>query len=79
MVDLDDDATLNFPQPGQHGTHRTNDMRIPLVFSGAGVTRGVVGGKASLVDVAPTVLRLLGLPATVLRPDGHVLEEALAR
>ncbi len=79
MVDLDDDATLNFPQPGQHGTHRPSDMRIPLVFSGAGVARGVVGGKASLVDVAPTVLRLLGLPGTVLHPDGHVLEEALAR
>jgi len=79
MVDLDDDAALNFPQPGQHGTHRPNDMRIPLVFSGAGVARGAVGGKASLVDVAPTVLRLLGLPGKVLRPDGHVLEEALAR
>jgi len=79
MVDLDDDATLNVPQPGQHGTHRPSDMRIPLVFSGAGVARGAVGGKASLVDVAPTVLRLLGLPATVLRPDGHVLEEVLAR
>jgi len=79
MVDLDDDAALNFPQPGQHGTHRPNDMRIPLFFSGAGVARGVVGGKASLVDVAPTVLRLLGLPGKVLRPDGRVLEEALAR
>jgi predicted AlkP superfamily pyrophosphatase or phosphodiesterase len=79
MVDLDDDAALNFPQPGQHGTHRTSDMRIPLVFSGAGVARGGVAGKASLVDVAPTVLRLLGLPGTVLRPDGHVLDEALAR
>jgi len=79
MVDLDDDATLNFPQPGQHGTHRPSDMRIPLVFSGAGVAGGVVAGKASLVDVAPTVLRLLGLPGTILRPDGHVLEEALGR
>jgi hypothetical protein len=79
MVDLDDDAALNFPQPGQHGTHRPDDMRIPLVFSGAGVARGAVGGKACIVDVAPTVLRLLGLPGTVLRPDGHVLEEALAR
>ncbi|HEY2941316.1 MAG TPA: alkaline phosphatase family protein [Vicinamibacteria bacterium] len=78
MVDLDDDATLNFPQPGQHGTHRPSDMRIPLVFSGAGVARGVVGGKASIVDVAPTVLRLLGLTGTVLHPDGHVLEDALA-
>jgi predicted AlkP superfamily pyrophosphatase or phosphodiesterase len=79
MVDLDDDAALNFPQPGQHGTHRPNDMHIPLIFSGAGVARGVVAGKAGLVDVAPTVLRLLGLPGRVLRPDGRVLEEALAR
>jgi arylsulfatase A-like enzyme len=79
MVDLDDDASLNFPQPGQHGTHRPSDMRIPLVFSGAGVARGAVGGKASLTDVAPTVLRLLGLPGKVLRPDGRVLEEVLAR
>jgi predicted AlkP superfamily pyrophosphatase or phosphodiesterase len=78
MVDLDDDAALNFPQPGQHGTLRPSDMRVPLVFSGAGVARGALGGKASLADVAPTVLRLLGLPGTVLRPDGHVLEEALA-
>jgi predicted AlkP superfamily pyrophosphatase or phosphodiesterase len=79
MVDLDDDVSLNFPQPGQHGTRRTSDMRIPLIFSGAGVAHGAVGGKASLTDVAPTVLRLLGLPGTVLRPDGHVLEEVLSR
>jgi arylsulfatase A-like enzyme len=79
MVDLDDDAALNFPQPGQHGTYRPSDMHIPLIFSGAGVARGALGGKASLTDVAPTVLRLLGLPGKVLRPDGHVLEEALAR
>ena len=79
MVDLDDDAALNFPQPGQHGTRRPADMHIPLIFSGSGVARGVVAGKAGLVDVAPTVLRLLGLPGRVLRPDGHVLEEALAR
>jgi arylsulfatase A-like enzyme len=79
MVDLDDDASLNFPQPGQHGTYRPSDMHIPLIFSGAGVARGGLGGKASLTDVAPTVLRLLGLPGKVLRPDGHVLEEALAR
>jgi arylsulfatase A-like enzyme len=78
MVDLDDDAALNFPQPGQHGTYRPSDMHIPLIFSGAGVARGALGGTASLTDVAPTVLRLLGLPGKVLRPDGHVLEEALA-
>ena len=79
MVDLDDDAALNFRQAGQHGTRRPDDMRIPLIFSGAGVARGVVAGKACLVDVAPTVVRLLGLSGRVLRPDGRVLEEALAR
>jgi predicted AlkP superfamily pyrophosphatase or phosphodiesterase len=33
MVDLDDDAALNFPTPGQHGSARPPDRRIPLVFS----------------------------------------------
>jgi predicted AlkP superfamily pyrophosphatase or phosphodiesterase len=79
MVDLDDDAALNFPNPGQHGSARPADRRIPLLFSGAGVARGRVGGKASLADVAPTVLRLLGVPVVKLRPDGRVLEEALSQ
>jgi hypothetical protein len=79
MVDLDDDAALNYPQAGQHGSLRHEDMAIPLILSGAGVGAGRVEGEARLVDVAPTVLRLLGLPADGLRPDGRVLEEALRR
>lgn len=78
MVDLDDDAALNHAQPGQHGSLRESDMRIPLVLSGAGVARGRVLGKASLTDVGPTVLRLLGVAPRKLRPDGRVLDEALA-
>jgi arylsulfatase A-like enzyme len=78
MVDLDDDATLNFAQRGQHGSLREGDMRIPLILSGAGIAKGRVLGRASLADVAPTVLRLLGLTPKLLRPDGRVLEEALA-
>lgn len=77
MVDLDDDVALNYPQAGQHGSLRHEDMAIPLILSGAGVAAGKVEGEARLVDVAPTVLRLLGLPAQGLRPDGRVLEEAL--
>lgn len=77
-VDIDDDATASRPRPGNHGSLRDDDSRIPLVLSGAGVVKGGVFGRASLVDVAPTVVRLLGLPGTVLRPDGRVLEEALA-
>lgn len=78
MVDLDDDAALSHPNPGQHGSARHLDRRIPLILSGAGVAAGRVAGKASLADVAPTVLRLLGLRPALLRPDGRVLEEALA-
>ncbi|MBI3932894.1 MAG: alkaline phosphatase family protein [Acidobacteria bacterium] len=77
MVDLDDDYALNYAQAGQHGSLRDEDMNIPLVLSGAGVAQGKVLGKASLVDVAPTVLRLLGLTPKLLRADGRVLEEAL--
>jgi hypothetical protein len=54
-------------------------MAIPLLLSGAGVAAGKVAGEARLVDIAPTVMRLLGLPAEGLRPDGRVLEEALIR
>jgi predicted AlkP superfamily pyrophosphatase or phosphodiesterase len=77
MVDLDDDAAFNYSQPGQHGSLRHEDMAIPLFLSGAGVAAGKVAGEARLVDIAPTVLRLLGLPAEGLRADGRVLEEAL--
>jgi predicted AlkP superfamily pyrophosphatase or phosphodiesterase len=77
MVDLDDDAALNFPQPGQHGSLRHDDMAIPLILSGAGVAAGRVAGEARLVDIAPTVMRLLGLPPEGLRPDGRVLDQAL--
>jgi len=77
MVDLDDDAALGFAQPGQHGSFRSADMRIPLILSGAGVAHGKVFGKGSLVDVAPTALRLLGISPRLLQPDGRVLDEAL--
>jgi phosphonoacetate hydrolase len=78
MVDLDDDANVNSPIPGSHGSLRTIDVRIPLILAGAGIARGRLGGEASLIDLAPTIVRLLGLPGTVLQPDGRVLEDALA-
>jgi len=78
MVDLDDDTAFEYAQPGGHGSLREADMRIPLVLSGAGIARGRLLGKAALVDVAPTIVRLLGLTPRLLRPDGRALEEALA-
>jgi predicted AlkP superfamily pyrophosphatase or phosphodiesterase len=78
MVDLDDDATVNRAYAGNHGSLHETDMRIPLILSGAGIRQGGVLGKASIVDVAPTIVKLLGLPGRVLQPDGRVLQEALA-
>lgn len=77
MVDLDDDVSHDRPRMGDHGSLRETDMRIPLILSGAGVKSGAVLGQARLIDVAPTVARLLGLPGRVLRPDGRVLADAL--
>ena len=78
MVDLDDDVALNRPRPGNHGSRKASDMRVPFVLSGAGIGSGRSFGDASLVDVAPTALRLLGITPTLMKMDGRVLEEALA-
>jgi predicted AlkP superfamily pyrophosphatase or phosphodiesterase len=74
MVDLDNDVSLSRSRPGAHGSLRAQDMEIPLIFSGAGIVTGV-RSKASLVDIAPTALKLLGIQPTLLRPDGRVLDE----
>lgn len=58
-------------------------MRVPLVFWGAALTPAVVRGPAQLVDVMPTLLDLVGVPAAApngrsLRPSfssGHVPDD----
>ena len=63
---------------GLHG--RPAESRIFLLFSGVGVKAGTVWPRASIVDVVPTVLALLGVdppwPSTV---EGRVLSGILAR
>jgi arylsulfatase A-like enzyme/Tfp pilus assembly protein PilF len=64
---------------GEHGepTHsytlHDGSLRVPLLLAGPEVPRGlVVSDLASSVDVAPTLLELLGLPA-LPRADGRSL------
>lgn len=45
-----------------HGTDLPEDMTIPFAVWGRGVAHGMLG-EASIMDVAPTVMELLGLPA----------------
>ncbi len=64
-----------FPSEGGHvGEHGSLDViqsRAPLVLSGAGVSRrGFVDDHARLVDVAPTLAHLAGVPDDDL-VDGH--------
>ncbi|MBT3222097.1 MAG: sulfatase-like hydrolase/transferase, partial [Proteobacteria bacterium] len=47
-------------------------QHVPLIISGPGVEAGVVEQPTSLVDIMPTVLSLLGLPA-VPDLDGRVV------
>jgi predicted AlkP superfamily pyrophosphatase or phosphodiesterase len=55
-----------------HGSLYSYDRDIPLIFSGFGVTAGVVNGPASSVDIAPTLANLLGLTPPI-NLDGRVL------
>lgn len=61
---------------GDHGGLTWGTQHIPLVLRGPGVKKGMTSHyPARLIDVAPTVLRLLGLPSVAM--DGAVLADAL--
>ena len=58
---------------GISGTHRMNGI---FMAYGAAIQPGAVVENASLVDLAPTILRLMGEPVAG-HMDGRVLSEAL--
>ena len=59
-----------------HGTDEPEDMTIPWILSGPGVRSGAtIESPVSLLDSAPTVAHLLGLPAP-LEWEGRVVHEA---
>jgi arylsulfatase A-like enzyme len=56
---------------GQHGGLGRNEQRPFLFLSGGGFAPGTHHSRSSLIDIAPTALRHLGLPATGM--DGQAL------
>lgn len=71
-------ATGGAPGLGQHGSMSRHDMNNVMLARGPSFARGArVASPTGNADVAPTVLRLLGLP---IPPDmdGRVIAEALA-
>jgi predicted AlkP superfamily pyrophosphatase or phosphodiesterase len=62
---------------GDHGGLNWGVQQIPLVLSGPGVSAGVVSHHpARLMDIAPTVLRIMGVPVPGVM-DGAVLADAV--
>ena len=59
-----------------HGTPNDEDAHVPVVFWGAGVRAGRYGEFARVVDIAPTIAHVLGIPP-LERLDGRVLTRAL--
>ena len=64
------------PIPAMHGSPHDVDAAVPLIIMGPGVRGGRYPGRVGVVDLAPTLARLLDVPP--LEPlDGRVLTEAL--
>lgn len=58
-----------------HGTLSPRDQRTVLIIGGNGARPAALDAPAGVVDIAPTILALLGLPP-LLDADGRALAEA---
>ena len=45
----------------KHGNDTTNELETPLVFAGPGIVKGEIKTRARSIDMAPTVVKALGL------------------
>jgi hypothetical protein len=80
-VDLDKDTIIvvadhGHTDAGGHGGTEPEVMTVPLVMAGAGIRPGAAVEGARLIDIAPTVCALLGLPPP-RQAMGRVLVDAL--
>lgn len=76
MVTADPYVVLTNGSEDTHGTPYDYDAHVPLLFYGYPFRPGKYGGFVRVVDMAPTLAKVLGVPP--LEPlDGHVLTQAL--
>ena len=59
-----------------HGSPNDEDAHVPLLFWGASIRPGHYDEFARVVDIAPTLAKVVGVPP-LERLDGHVLTHAL--
>ena len=77
-IDLTQDAIVitadhGHTNRGGHGGVEPEVLSVPLILAGAGVKPGANATDAHLIDIAPTVATLLGIPA-----PGHGLGRTLS-
>jgi arylsulfatase A-like enzyme len=51
----------------EHGGNAEQDRHVPIVIWGAGVASERTNDRVETTQIAPTILRLLGLPAGELK------------
>jgi hypothetical protein len=61
----------------EHGLPYDDDAHVPVIFYGPWFRAGRVAERALVVDMAPTLAHVIGVPPTE-RLDGRVLTQALA-
>lgn len=75
------DYCWDLPDPyfhtASHGSPYNDDTQVPLIFEGPGIVPGRYAGNVRLIDAAPTISYLLGIPAPGAS-EGRVLAEALS-
>ena len=76
VVSLDPYAYWAGTTIATHGTPNDEDAHVPVVFWGAAIRAGRYGEFTRVVDIAPTLAQVLGVPP-LERLDGHVLTRAL--
>ncbi|MEP6619231.1 MAG: alkaline phosphatase family protein [bacterium] len=61
----------------EHGLPYDDDAHVPVIFYGPWIKAARYGERALVVDIAPTLASIIGVPPTE-RVDGHVLTQAIA-
>ena len=60
----------------EHGAPYDDDAHVPIIFYGPWFKAGRYPERALVVDMAPTLASVIGVPPTE-RLDGHVLTSAI--
>jgi len=76
VLTMNEDYCRQLVEKGTHGGYTEVEVNIPLILSGSGINKSSKIKFAKIIDIAPTVAYLLGVPQP-RNADGRILIEAL--